>query len=185
MEKENSKKRYRPAAVTINKDIFVGILDFLKGLTLSVSVLDPANMNGTEVYEFTMPPDTAPGSRFRLKRSAPFDTGFVIVRVKARPDARYKVRGFDVRCELKISTQRATLGGSESVRGVLGNIIRIHIPPHVARGEIISVPGEGMPKARGGRGDLLVRITYRPIVQISRTLNPRSLSRARLKATNA
>ena len=28
--------------------------------------------------------------------------------------------------------------------------------------------GEGLPKPRGGRGDLLVRVTYRPPVRITR-----------------
>ena len=37
------------------------------------------------------------------------------------------------------------------------------------RGEIIHVPGEGLPKPRGGRGDLLVKVTYRPEVVTTRT----------------
>ena len=28
--------------------------------------------------------------------------------------------------------------------------------------------GEGLPKPRGGRGDLLVRVTYRPEVRVTR-----------------
>jgi DnaJ-class molecular chaperone len=38
----------------------------------------------------------------------------------------------------------------------------------VKRGEIIRIAGEGMPKLRGGRGDLLVRISYRPEVRVTR-----------------
>jgi DnaJ-class molecular chaperone len=33
---------------------------------------------------------------------------------------------------------------------------------------VLRVPGEGLPKPRGGRGDLLVRVTYRVEVKISR-----------------
>lgn len=90
------------------------------------------------------------------------------MRVKARPDFRFKVRGSDLRCDLKIHSQRARQGGTESVRGVTGSFLRVAIPPKVARGEIIRLPGEGLPKPRGGCGDLLVRILYQPEVRIRR-----------------
>jgi DnaJ-class molecular chaperone len=90
------------------------------------------------------------------------------VRVKARPDFRFKIRGSDLRCDLKISLQRARQGGTESVRGVAGNFLRVPIPAQVARGEILRIPGEGLPKARGGRGELQVRVLYTPDVQIRR-----------------
>jgi DnaJ-class molecular chaperone len=54
------------------------------------------------------------------------------------------------------------------VRGVTGNFIRVEIPRNVARGEVIRVAGEGLPKPRGGRGDLLVRVMYQPEVRITR-----------------
>jgi DnaJ-class molecular chaperone len=47
-------------------------------------------------------------------------------------------------------------------------MLRVRVPAGVKRGELVRVPGEGLPKARGGRGDLLVRITYRPDVRVSR-----------------
>jgi DnaJ-class molecular chaperone len=47
-------------------------------------------------------------------------------------------------------------------------MLRIQIPAGVARGELLRIRGEGLPKPRGGRGDLLVKITYRPEVRIGR-----------------
>jgi DnaJ-class molecular chaperone len=46
--------------------------------------------------------------------------------------------------------------------------VRVTIPAGVTRGAVLRVPGEGLPKPRGGRGDLLVRVTYRVEVKISR-----------------
>lgn len=158
----------RPASMNITQDIHIGIREFIVGTTLTVHVNDPANVHGRETYELDIPPDTAPGSRFRVKRAAPFDGGHVIMRVKARPDARFRVRGSDLRCDMRISCRRATEGGTESIRGVSGNFIRVQVPPHVSRGDVIRIPGEGMPKPRGGRGDILVRIIYRPEVRITR-----------------
>jgi DnaJ-class molecular chaperone len=54
------------------------------------------------------------------------------------------------------------------VPGPTGNRLRVTIPAGIARGEEIRLEGEGLPKARGGRGDLLVRVMYRPDVTISR-----------------
>ena len=152
----------------IAQDVHLRIEDFLRGTTLEVRVNDPGNPAGPEIYQLTIPPETAPGTRFRLPRAAPFEGGFVLLRVRARPDFRFKVRGADLRCELRISCPRATQGGMESVAGASGKRLRVQIPRGVARGEVIRLAGEGLPKPRGGRGDLLVRIGYRPEVRIAR-----------------
>jgi DnaJ-class molecular chaperone len=103
-----------------------------------------------------------------LQRAPPFERGWVVIRVKARPDLRFKVRGSDLRCDLKINARRAVPGGSESVRGLTGNFVTVPMPPRVARGDIVRIAGEGLPKPRGGRGDLLVRISYRVDVRVTR-----------------
>jgi DnaJ-class molecular chaperone len=154
----------------ISQDAHLRIEEFLRGTTLEVRVKDPANPNGAEIYKLTVPPDTAPGTRFRIPRTAPFDGGVVQVRTKALPGFRFKTRGSDLRCDLRINARRATQGGTEMMPGVSGAPLRIQIPAGIARGEVLRISGEGLPKARGGRGDLLVRITYRPEVRISRSI---------------
>ncbi len=153
----------------IAQDAQLRIEDFFRGATLNVLVNDPGNPGGAENYQLVVPPETAPGARFRLPRSQNAGGGFVNVRVKARPDFRFKARGSDLRCDLKISFQRAQQGGTESLRGVTGNFLRVEIPPGVPRGETLRIPREGLPKSRGGRGDLLIRVTYRPEVRITRS----------------
>ena len=160
----------RPGKTFLNlvKEVHVRLEDFRRGTTLAVNVNDPGNPDGPETYELVIPPETAPGTRFKISRTEPFERGFVLVRVKARPDFRFKVRGADLRCDLKIGFQRAQQGGTESVRGVAGNFCWVQIPKKVSRGEIIRIAGEGLPKPHGGRGDLLVRIIYRPEIRITR-----------------
>jgi DnaJ-class molecular chaperone len=152
----------------LTQDARLRIEDFLRGATLQVRVNDPGNPNGAEVYELVVPPDTAPGTRFKLPRTAPFEGGFVNVRVKAMPSSRFQARGSDLRTELRISAQRAAQGGSEMVASAGGRQLRVEIPAGVMRGEVVRIPREGLPKPRGGRGDLLVKITYRPEVRITR-----------------
>lgn len=149
----------------ISQELLLPLAEFFRGTTREVHINDPGNPNGREVYELVIPPATAPGTRFRLPRA---DGGFVTIRVKPFPHFQFKARGADLRCDLKITSKLAAQGGEQMVKGVLGSMIRVKIPGRVARGEIIRIVGEGLPKPRGGRGDLLVRIIYRPEIRISR-----------------
>lgn len=160
----------RPAKAerNVSQEIHLRLEEFLRGVTLDVVVNDPGNPDGPETYSLIVPPDTAPGTRFRVARQGHFAGGVILVKVRAKPDFRFRVRGSDLRCDLKLKPERAAQGGTEMVRSVTGAMLRVPIPRGVGRGEIISLPGEGLPRPRGGRGDLLVRITYRPEVRITR-----------------
>lgn len=152
----------------INHDVYLRVEEFLHGARLEVRVKDPANPFGEETHSLVVPEDTAPGTRFRIPREAPFEGGHIIVRVRVRPGARFKARGSDLKCDLRISAQRATQGGSETIPGADGRPVRVNIPAGAARGAIVRVTGAGLPKPRGGRGDLLVRLSYRPEVTVTR-----------------
>ena len=167
-EKSAGKIRTAKIERNISQDVNLPLEDFLRGTTREVRVKDPANPNGSEIYELVIPPETAPGTRFKIPRTEFFTGGFVQLRVKALPNFRFKVCGQDLRCDLKINSQRAAQGGMEMIRGISGAMLRVKIPRGVARGEIVCVTGEGLPKPRGGRGDLLVKISYRVEVRFSR-----------------
>jgi DnaJ-class molecular chaperone len=168
----DSSKTERPRVgkieCNIKQDVYLRIEDFLRGTTLGVRVNDPANPTSAEIYQITIPPETAPGTRFRIPRTEPFEGGFVHVRVRARPGFRFKLRGSDLLSDLRISTQRAANGGRETIQGVTGTALSVPIPAGVRKGEIVRIAGKGLPKLRGGRGDLLIRIVYRPEVHITR-----------------
>jgi DnaJ-class molecular chaperone len=153
---------------TLAQDVLLPLMDFLRGTRLEIRVADPAAPGETEVYELSVPPETAPGAKFCVPRTASPSGGVVVARLKPRPDPRFKVRGSDVRCDLRINAARATQGGMEMVRDVMGNSVRVTIPRNVARGELIRITAAGLPRPHGGRGDLIVRIQYRPEVKIRR-----------------
>ena len=165
------KSSVKPSPAKIQRNLAQDILlrpeEFLRGTKREVRVNDPVNPHGAEIYELVIPPETAPGTRFKISRDETFG-GWVQLRVKAQPDFRFKVRGSDLRCDLKIKAERAAQGGVELVRGLTGGMVRVPIPRGVGRNEIIRIGGEGLPKQRGGRGDLLVRVTYRVEVRVMR-----------------
>jgi len=152
----------------IAQDVMLRIEEFFRGTTLTIRVNDPANPHGAESYELEVPPDTAPGTKFRLPRAEEFSGSCVVVRLRVLPGARFRARGSDLRTDLRINATRAASGGSETIPGPNGRPVRVTIPAGVTRGAVLRVPGEGLPKPRGGRGDLLVRATYRVEVKISR-----------------
>ena len=166
---EKQPARKTKSQRNISQDVHLRVEDFLLGTKLDVRVSDPANPAGPETYELIVPQETAPGAKFKLPRTSASGGGYVLVRVKVRPDFRFKVRGSDLRCDLRINSQRATQGGTEMVATANGSRVRVQIPRGVERNEIIRVPGEGLPKTRGGRGDLLVRVVYRPEVRFTRS----------------
>jgi curved DNA-binding protein len=166
--KQQPASRTPKGMANITQDVHLKIEEFIRGTALEISVKDPAAPQAREIYEFTIPPGTAPGARFRILRDGTFGGGIVIVRVRVLPNFRFKVSGPDLRCDLKIKPGRVTQGGMEMIPGVTGGMLRVEIPRGIARGEIIRIPGEGLPRARGGRGDLRVRIIYRPEVRIRR-----------------
>jgi DnaJ-class molecular chaperone len=150
----------------IKEELRLPIEDFLRGTTVNVAIKDPANAGGEEMYRVAIPPMTAPGSRLRVPRRG--GEGFIELRLKPRSGFRLKSSGADLKTDLRISAHRAEQGGTETVERPTGGIVRVTIPKRVKRGEIIRIAGEGMPKLRGGRGDLLVRISYRPEVRVTR-----------------
>lgn len=154
----------------IRQDVHLRLVEFLRGVTLEVRVNDPGNPDGPETYPLVVPPETAPGTRFRVARQGSVAGGFVVVKACVKPDFRFKPRGSDLRCDLKIKPERAAQGGTEMLRGLSGAMLPVPIPRGIGRGEVVRLSGEGLPRPRGGRGDLLVRITYRPEVRITRTL---------------
>jgi curved DNA-binding protein len=166
-ESGTAERRVRSSAkTTLNEDMHLRIEEFFRGATLEVRVNDPGQPNGPEIYSLIVPPGTAPGARLKISRD---DGSKINVRVRARPDHRFKVRDSDLRCELRITSQRAAQGGMEFVIGPTGARLRVDVPRGVARGEVVRIHGEGLPKPRGGRGDMLVRMTYRPEVRITRS----------------
>lgn len=168
-EPAHEQRRARTSRSThaspLTQDVYLRIEEFFHGTALEVRVNDPGNPNGPELYTLNIPPETAPGLRFKVSRAS---GGCVNVRVRVRANYRFKIRGSDLRCDLRIPSQRAAQGGTETVPGPAGTRLRVNIPRGVARGEILRIAGEGLPKPRGGRGDLLVRIVYRPDVRITR-----------------
>lgn len=151
----------------ITQEVRLRVDEFLRGASVNVRVKDPAQQT-EENYRVEVPAMTAPGARLRVPRHSPAQ-GNLVLRLKIFPSSRFKARGSDLRTDLRISAQRAAQGGTEMIERPTGGMHRLTIPKRVKRGELLRIPGEGLPKPRGGRGDLLVKVSYRPEVRVTKS----------------
>lgn len=156
------------SARSVNQDVFLRLNDFLRGTRLELQVKDADLVGTPETYELHVPAMTPPGTRFRISRTASPAGGVVAVRVRLRPEPRLKARGSDLQTDARITAQLAVQGGVTFVLGPDGSRVRLVIPARIASGTLIRIDGQGLPTARGGRGDLLVRVLHRPQVLVRR-----------------
>jgi curved DNA-binding protein len=98
-----------------------------------------------------IPPGVSDGARIRLR-----DQG-VSLTVRVKPDPRFTRHGANLATELPLSLPEALLGAEVPVPTLNGKV-KLRIRPNTQNGQVIKIPGRGLPK-RGHpdqRGDLLV-----------------------------
>jgi len=106
-----------------------------------------------------IPPGVADGARIKLRgggMSADGKSGDLYLTVRVKPDPRFERVGADLRTELPISLEEALLGGEVPVPTPTGNV-KLRLRPNTQNGQEIRLPGRGLPKRGGEKGDLLVR----------------------------
>lgn len=112
--------------------------------------------------EVTIPPGTKPGKIIRLKgqgRPAPPGgvPGDALITVDFVTHPRFRVDGDMLRTDLDISLDDAVLGGKVRVETLEGPVT-LNVPPWSSGGRTMRLKGKGLPKAAGGRGDILVML---------------------------
>jgi len=126
----------------------------------------------TRELKVKIPAGIEDGARIRLAgRGEPGPAGgvagdlFVIVRVAAH--TRFGRRGSDLTLTLPITYPEAALGAKVKVP-TLDRAVTLKIPAGTASGRTFRVRGRGLPKGRGGSGDLLVTVEVAVPSKLSR-----------------
>lgn len=128
-------------------------------------------------YDVNVPPGIRDGQRIRLAgEGGPGvgggPTGDLYLRVRLRPDPRFRLEGDDLYTELRVTPWEAALGATVEV-GTLDGRANVKVPEGSSCGRRLRLRGEGFPKPGGGRGDLYVEV---------RIMVPRHLSDAEREA---
>ena len=113
-------------------------------------------------YEVNIPPGVRDGQRIRLagegsRGAGGGPSGDLYLRVRLRPDPRFRVDGRDLYVDLPVTPWEAVLGASVEVP-TLNGTRQVKVPPGSSTGRKLRLRGEGMPGPRGGHGDLYATI---------------------------
>jgi molecular chaperone DnaJ len=95
-------------------------------------------------------------------------SGDLYVKLHVKSDAAFSREGNNLLTTLPIKLTDALLGGQYTIRTLDGEE-SVSVPAGVVHGETIRVRGKGVPLARGGRGDLLVRVNVEFPKKLSKT----------------
>ena len=87
--------------------------------------------------------------------------GDLLVYIEEKPHPRFRREGDDLHLTVEIPYPVAVLGGKIEVQDILGEGVRIKVPPGTPSHTKFRVAGKGMPRLRGGRGDLWVQVVIR------------------------
>ncbi|MBI3912492.1 MAG: J domain-containing protein [Armatimonadetes bacterium] len=100
-------------------------------------------------------------------RGAP--AGDLLLRVHIRPHPIFERRGDDLIIDLPVTYAEAVLGAEVRVPTLSGRVVRTQVRPGMHSGQLLKLPGLGMPRPHGGYGDLYARLQ----IVVPRTLSDR------------
>lgn len=110
----------------------------------------------------SIPPGVTSGQQVRLRgQGFPNPTGAqhgdAIVTITIAPHPLFVPAGSDLKLDLPVALYEAVLGGK--VRApTLEGAVELTVPANASGGKVLRLRGKGLPKASGGRGDLLVTL---------------------------
>jgi curved DNA-binding protein len=113
-------------------------------------------------YEVEIPAGVREGQRIRLAgQGGPAagngPPGDLYLRVRIKPDPRFRVEGSNLIVDLPVAAWEAALGATVEVR-TLDGTARVKVPPGSSSGRRLRLRGEGMPEPGGGKGDLYATV---------------------------
>jgi curved DNA-binding protein len=112
-------------------------------------------------YDVKFPSGVTNGSKIRMsgqggKGAGGGSAGDLYLRVRLRPDKRFRVDGHTVETTIDLAPWEAALGTEVVVPTLNGNIT-MKVPAGTASGAKLRIAGKGLPRRRGKPADLLVK----------------------------
>ncbi len=112
--------------------------------------------------EISVPVGTRPGQVIRLKGqgqpgAAGGQPGDALVTIEFVPHPLFRVDGDTLRREIAVTLDEAVLGAKVRVP-TLDGPVTLSVPAKSSGGRALRLKGKGLPRAGGGRGDLLVTL---------------------------
>jgi len=124
-------------------------------------------------YGVSIPPGVTDGSRIRLggqggRGLGGGASGDLFLRVRLRPDPRFRVEDHDLRTRIDVAPWEAALGARVDVPTLTGTVT-MRVPPGTPSGQTLRLRGKGLPRRKGAAGDLLAEVR----IVVPKTLSDR------------
>jgi len=123
-------------------------------------------------YEVNIPAGVLDGQRIRLagegaRGAGGGQSGDLFLRVRLKPDSRFRVEGRDLYVDLRVAPWEAALGASVKVPTLSGTT-QVKVPPGSSSDRKLRLRGKGLPSPRGKPGDLYATVK----VMVPKKLTP-------------
>lgn len=144
-------------------DVVLDFEDAVHGTMLELA-------SGTKVR---IPPGVRDGARIKVKgqgQAGPrgMERGDLYVHVRVRPHPVFQQgKGGDLIVEVPITYPEAALGSNVEVP-TLDGTVTVKVPAGTQNGKTLRIKGKGAPRSRGGRGDLLAKMSVQVPQKLSR-----------------
>jgi curved DNA-binding protein len=122
-------------------------------------------------YEVNIPAGVVDGQRIRLAGEGSSGagggrSGDLFLRVRLKPDPRFRVEGRDIYTDIRVAPWEAALGASVEVRTLTGTT-RVKVPAGSSSDRKLRLRGKGLPSPGGKGGDLYAVVK----IMVPRKLN--------------
>jgi curved DNA-binding protein len=146
----------------VEADIFVSIEEAFHGSTRQIS-FRRSDSQQVQTYTVKIPKGVREGQRIRLagqggSGAAGGSSGDLYMRVKLQKHPEYEIEGCDLYRQVSVPVAKCVLGASVELP-TLDGTAKLRIPPFTQGGQKFRLPGHGLPKPGGGRGDLYAVVT--------------------------
>lgn len=142
-------------APDLNIDASVSIEDLINRVNLSVTLPDG------KLLSITLPDGAMDGTTVRMEgyghKLPGMRRGDVVATIRIKPHKWYRADFYDLRTFHDIDIENAVLGCEAKVETPEG-FVRVTVPEWSGSDRTVKVPGKGLPKGNGMRGDLIVEI---------------------------
>ncbi|MFE7775282.1 DnaJ C-terminal domain-containing protein [Streptomyces sp. NPDC057445] len=140
-------------------EIQLTVQEAYRGGRRSVTLAGP---DGQRTYDVRIPSGVTDGQRIRLageggQGSGQAPRGDLYLRVRIKPDSRFRLEGRDIHVVLPVTPWEAALGASVPLP-TPGGTAKVTVPAGSSSGRRLRLRGEGMPSPRGPAGDLYAEV---------------------------
>ena len=128
---------------------------------------------GNDRLSYKIPTGIQSGQRIRFSGRGAAGTrggphGDLFLHIQVREHALFHRQGDEIAVELHLTLPELLLGSRHDLEGLGGERVAVKVPAGSNEGDVVRVPGKGVARRQGGRGDLLAILRAAPAGRVGK-----------------